>query len=165
MQGYEQYSVIAENIHQNYSDVKVLKGVNLAVERGAVHGILGPNGAGKSTFVDLCTGSSKPTSGTMQVLGVDPHRNSALVRSHMGIVMQEAAFPTGLKVKDAVTCWQRYMSATEYTVPEFFDLEKLADRRIHELSGGERRKLDLYLAMMGNPSLLILDEPTTGLDP
>ena len=82
MQGYEQYSVIAENIHQNYSDVKVLKGVNLAVERGAVHGILGPNGAGKSTFVDLCTGSSKPTSGTMQVLGVDPHRNSALVRSH-----------------------------------------------------------------------------------
>ena len=130
MQGYEQYSVIAENIHQNYSDVKVLKGVNLAVERGAVHGILGPNGAGKSTFVDLCTGSSKPTSGTMQVLGVDPHRNSALVRSHMGIVMQEAAFPTGLKVKDAVTCWQRYMSATEYTVPEFFDLEKLADRRI-----------------------------------
>ena len=79
MQGYEQYSVIAENIHQNYSDVKVLKGVNLAVERGAVHGILGPNGAGKSTFVDLCTGSSKPTSGTMQVLGVDPHRNSALV--------------------------------------------------------------------------------------
>lgn len=162
----KQNCIAAYNVHQSFGSVQVLNGINLTVEQGTVHGILGPNGAGKSTFVDLCVGSGNPTSGTVHVLGVNPSQNSATVRSQLGVVMQEAAFPTGLKVKDAITCWKRYLPRlAAQQKAEFFDISKLSERRINELSGGERRKLDLYLAMMGNPALLVLDEPTTGLDP
>ena len=175
MQGYEQYSVIAEDIHQNYSDVKVLKGVNLAVERGAVHGILGPNGAGKSTLLKLIMGMEKVNAGQIWFNGHEITRLSKyeipFLRRRIGMVHQDyrlltdrtaienVALPliiAGMNPKEAHT---RALVALDRV-----GLRNKANYLPPQISGGEQQRVDIARAIVHKPQLLLADEPTGNLD-
>jgi ABC-2 type transport system ATP-binding protein len=142
-------------------------GVDLAVPRGAVFALLGPNGAGKTTIVEILEGFRKPTAGRVSVLGLDPQHGGRVLRQRIGIVLQECQLDPYLTVREAMR-----MQAPLYPHPrpvdEVLELIGLADQaraRMRTLSGGQKRRLDLGLALVGDPELVFLDEPTTGFDP
>ena len=146
---------------------EAVRGVDLRVGRGELFALLGTNGAGKTSTVELVEGLARPSQGSIRVLGRDPYTERALVRPHTGVVLQSSGFPPGLTVREMVTLWQGTLSRprpVDETI-EAVDLAARADVETAKLSGGERRRLDIALAIMGNPDVLMLDEPTTGLDP
>ncbi len=150
-----------------YGTVTALDGVDLVVEPGQVTALLGPNGAGKTTLVDCLEGFLRPTSGRVRVLGQDPWRAGPQWRDRIGVVLQDTRLDADLTVGEFVEmtrAWYADPLPTQ-TVLGSVGLTELAKRRVHKLSGGERRRLDLGLATAGRPDLLFLDEPTTGLDP
>ncbi|MFT3888840.1 MAG: ABC transporter ATP-binding protein [Arachnia sp.] len=146
---------------------EAVKGIDLTVRRGEVFALLGTNGAGKTSTVELIEGLATPTAGTIQVLGHDPIRERDAVRSRTGVVLQTSGFPPALTTREIARMWHGTLSRPLPIddVLAAVDLSDRADVESAKLSGGERRRLDIALAIMGRPEVLILDEPTTGLDP
>jgi ABC-2 type transport system ATP-binding protein len=150
-----------------YGSQQALRGIDLTVARGEVFGLLGANGAGKTTTVEILEGYRARDSGSVSVLGHDPGRRSADLRSRVGIVLQSCGTYPHLTVAETVEHW-----ASLYPAPRQVDevlalagLEDCAGRRARTLSGGQARRLDFALALVGDPELIFLDEPTTGFDP
>ena len=146
---------------------EAVRGVDLQVGRGELFALLGTNGAGKTSTVELIEGLAKPSGGSVRILGRDPWVDRAVVRPQIGIMLQEAGFPGALTVREMARAWHGTLDHPR-TVDEALAmvvLQHRADVPIESLSGGERRRLDLALALMGRPAVIFLDEPTTGLDP
>jgi len=159
--------VRARGLRMRYGDLEALRGVDLEVRRGEILAVLGPNGAGKTTLVEILEGFRKPSGGEVSVLGVDPARAGCSWRTRVGIVLQESRPEPGLSVRECLELYAGYYRAPrpiEETIA-LVGLEDRANRRPEQLSGGEQRRLDLALALIGDPDLLFLDEPTTGFDP
>ncbi|MEU7060162.1 ABC transporter ATP-binding protein [Streptomyces sp. NPDC046197] len=145
---------------------EAVRGITFHVDRAEVFALLGTNGAGKTSTVELLEGLAPPTGGRVRVLGHDPHGERAVVRPRTGVMLQEGGFPSELTVAETARMWAGCVSAAR-PVREalaLVGLERRADVRVKQLSGGERRRLDLALALLGEPEVLFLDEPTTGLD-
>src|SRR4051794_19961548 len=162
-----QYAIEVRDLRKNYGDNEAVRGISFAVERGEVFGLLGPNGAGKTTTVEILEGYRDRTAGDVAVLGEDPQRAGRGLRERMGIVLQSSGFYPRVTVREAVGHWAGLYPAPRDPA-EVVDLVGLADKadsRAADLSGGQRRRLDLALALVGDPELVFLDEPTTGFDP
>ena len=151
----------------SYGRRQVLCGVDFEVRAGEVFCLLGPNGAGKTTTVEILEGFRSRTGGTVRVLGLDPAAQPAALRERTGIVLQECGFPRQARVAELLDCWRGYY-ANPRDLAELLAVVELTEERhmqVRRLSGGQRRRLDLALALAGNPELIFLDEPTTGFDP
>lgn len=159
--------VNVRGLRKRYGDVDAVNGVDLDIRRGEVFGILGPNGAGKSTTVEILQGHRRRDGGDVTVLGQDPGRASRAWQARVGIVWQDESAPAELTVAETVRHFARYYPAPRDPdeVVELVGLTAKADARTKELSGGQRRRLDVALGVIGGPELLLLDEPTTGFDP
>jgi ABC-2 type transport system ATP-binding protein len=165
--GREGPAIEARGLAMRYGDREVLHGIDLVVPHGMVVGFLGPNGAGKTTTVEILEGYRRRTGGQASVLGMDPATGGRQLRERIGIVLQETGHNPDLTVRETVRQFAGY-----YLRPRPVDevvglvgLEEAADRRVRALSGGQRRRLDVGLALVGDPELVFLDEPTTGFDP
>ncbi|NJQ08370.1 ABC transporter ATP-binding protein [Streptomyces lonarensis] len=146
---------------------EAVRGLDFSVRRGEVFALLGTNGAGKTSTVEVLEGLAAPTAGTVSVLGMDPLTDRAAVRPRIGIMLQEGGFPSDLTVTETARMWSGCVSEPRpiQEALEMVDMEDRASTRVKMLSGGERRRLDLAMALLGYPEVLFLDEPTTGLDP
>lgn len=160
-------AIVVDELRKQYGDLAAVDGVSFRVETGEVYGLLGHNGAGKSTTVEILEGHRRATSGAVSVLGLDPAVAGREMRDRIGIVLQSSSVETELTVREALrfygSCYRRRRGIDE--VVEMIGLTQKADDRIGTLSGGQRRRLDLGLGIIGTPEVLFLDEPTTGFDP
>jgi ABC-2 type transport system ATP-binding protein len=156
-----------KNLHKAYGTKKAVDGLDLAVREGEIFAILGPNGAGKSTTVEILEGSRKRDSGDVSVLGVDPARATRDWRARIGVVLQETGGVAELKVSKATASTASYYPnpRNPREVIDLVGLEEKTNSRLDSLSGGQRRRVDVAMGIVGNPELLFLDEPTTGFDP
>ncbi|KAB1149166.1 ABC transporter ATP-binding protein [Streptomyces luteolifulvus] len=145
---------------------EAVRGISFSVRRGEIFALLGTNGAGKTSTVELLEGLARPAGGRVRVLGHDPVADRAVVRPRTGVMLQEGGFPSELTVAETTRLWTGCTSGArpEREALELVGLAGKADVRVKQLSGGERRRLDLALALLGEPEVLFLDEPTTGLD-
>jgi ABC-2 type transport system ATP-binding protein len=160
-------AIEVEDLRKDYGSHQAVRGISFTVHRGEVFGLLGPNGAGKTTTVEILEGFRDRTDGRVQVLGMDPGPRPLALRERIGIVLQSSGLYRHLTVHEAVSHW-----AGLYEAPRDVDetivlsgLETSAGKRTHTLSGGQQRRLDFALALIGDPELVFLDEPTTGFDP
>ncbi|MDG9728143.1 MULTISPECIES: ABC transporter ATP-binding protein [unclassified Streptomyces] len=145
---------------------EAVRGIDFSVRRGEVFALLGTNGAGKTSTVELLEGLAAPAGGRVRVLGHDPYTERAAVRPRTGVMLQEGGFPSELTVVETARMWAGCVSGARppMEVLEVVGLQSKADTRVKQLSGGQRRRLDLALALLGDPEVLFLDEPSTGLD-
>jgi ABC-2 type transport system ATP-binding protein len=155
------------DLHRSYGELEAVRGVSFEVSPGEVFCLLGPNGAGKTTTVEILEGYRNRTAGEVRVLGMDPARGERGMRERVGIVLQKSGIQTDLTVAELVEMYGRYYvrSMSVDAVIELIELADKRDVRAKDLSGGQRRRLDLGLALVGDPDLIFLDEPTTGFDP
>jgi ABC-2 type transport system ATP-binding protein len=154
-------------LRKRYGDHEAVRGIDLEVRRGEIFAFLGPNGAGKTTTVEILEGFRQASDGTVAVLGSDPWRAPSQWRERIGIVLQESEAEPGLTVRECLTLYAGYYHAPS-DVDEtlaLVDLGEQASERASALSGGQRRRLDVALALIGDPEVIFLDEPTTGFDP
>lgn len=160
-------AVVVRGLHKHYGETRAVDGLDLQVEPGEVFAVLGPNGAGKTTTVEILEGHRHRDSGEVSVLGVDPARADRQWRSRIGIVLQDAGDQAELTVSEVIRHFAEYYP-TPRDADEVIDavgLTEKAGTRTRQLSGGQRRRLDVALGIVGRPELLFLDEPTTGFDP
>ncbi|MFN2617889.1 MAG: ABC transporter ATP-binding protein [Thermoleophilaceae bacterium] len=160
-------AIEVSELHKSYDGVEAVRGLSFAVEPGEVFGLLGPNGAGKTTTVEILEGYRDRSGGEVRVLGHDPAERDRRIRERVGIVLQSCGFYPRLTVREALEHFAKaypHPRQTEETIA-LVGLDAKADTRANELSGGQRRRLDLALALVGDPELVFLDEPTTGFDP
>jgi ABC-2 type transport system ATP-binding protein len=160
-------AIEVRDLHKSYGDLEAVRGVSFDVAEGEVLALLGPNGAGKTTIVEILEGYRTRTAGDVQVLGMDPAHAGRSLRERIGIVLQSCDIDRYLTVAEVVQMHAEYYRRPR-PVDEVIDLVGLAeksDSRVKTLSGGQQRRLDVALGLVGDPELLFLDEPTTGFDP
>ncbi|MCW2882980.1 MAG: transporter, ATP-binding protein [Sphaerisporangium sp.] len=162
-----QSAVKVRGLAKRYGDVQAVGGIDLEIHAGEVFAILGPNGAGKSTTVEILEGYRRRDAGEVSVLGTDPQHPTRLWRSRVGIVLQTANDTAELTVRETVRHFAGYYpnARDPDEVIAKVGLTEKAGSRVRQLSGGQRRRVDVALGVIGNPELLFLDEPTTGFDP
>lgn len=153
-----------------YGETEVIRGLDLVVGRGDLFALLGTNGAGKTTALELLLGERRAGGGAVRVLGREPCTARRTLAGEVGVVMQESGCAPDLRVGETLRLWlrlrgRRDVAGAAASLLDEVGLARLATRRVRQLSGGERRRLDLAVALCGDPPLLILDEPTSGLDP
>jgi ABC-2 type transport system ATP-binding protein len=160
-------AIAVEGLRKSYGQVDAVRGIGFEVPAGEVFALLGPNGAGKTTTVEILEGFRRRDAGTVSVLGIDPERGGRQLRQRVGVVLQECGIDPYLTVIEVAR-----MHAARYPAPrvpdevvEVVGLAEQRDQRVKTLSGGQQRRLDLALGLVGDPELLFLDEPTTGFDP
>jgi ABC-2 type transport system ATP-binding protein len=164
--------ITVQNLRRRYGSARgrgfeAVRGVDFSVRRGELFALLGTNGAGKTSVLEVVEGLAQPTSGAVHVLGLDPYRRRRLVRPRTGIMLQAGGLAGELTVGETVRMWAGTLTAPRPALEalELVDLRSRAKVTVRQLSGGERRRLDLALAILGNPEILFLDEPTAGLEP
>jgi len=160
-------AITVRELRKSYDGVEAVKGISFDVASGEIFGLLGPNGAGKTTTVEILEGYRQRSGGDISVLGRDPERRDLRLRERVGIVLQSTGFYTRATVRESVE-----LMAAAYPAPRdpsetirLVGLQGKEDQRVGTLSGGQQRRLDLALALVGDPQLIFLDEPTTGFDP
>jgi ABC-2 type transport system ATP-binding protein len=159
--------ISVRGLRKSYGELEAVRGIDLDVDRREIFAFLGPNGAGKTTTVEVLEGYRERSSGEVRVLGVDPAHADHEWRQRIGIVLQESRMHPELTVRESIELFAGYYRAprgVDETV-ELVGLTEKADERVARLSGGQQRRLDVALALIGDPELLFLDEPTTGFDP
>jgi ABC-2 type transport system ATP-binding protein len=160
-------AVVVRELRKTYGDLEAVRGIDFTIEPGEVFGLLGPNGAGKTTTVEILEGYRKRDGGTVEVLGVDPERAGSAWRDRIGVMLQSSSLYPNLTVFESLRVFAGYYShpRNPEEVVELVGLTEKRDVRVRKLSGGQQRRLDLGIALIGNPDLIFLDEPTTGFDP
>src|SRR5919106_4029356 len=160
-------AIVVEDLLKRYQDVHAVQGVSFTVEEGQVFAFLGPNGAGKTTTVEICEGFRSRTSGSVSVLGDDPARRDRRMKARIGIVLQSTGVDVYLTVAETIELYRRLYPRPRDLgeIVEVVGLAEKRDTRVGKLSGGQQRRLDVAVALAGDPELLFLDEPTTGFDP
>jgi ABC-2 type transport system ATP-binding protein len=160
-------ALTVHELRKSYGAVDAVAGISFTVEQGEVFGLLGPNGAGKTTTVEILEGYRPRDGGEVAVLGVDPEHGGSALRERIGVVLQSSELPAGLTVREVHAMFAGYYAAPRDVdeVIALVGLEEKAGARVKTLSGGQKRRLDLGVALVGDPELLFLDEPTTGFDP
>ena len=164
----DEAAIVVENFTKSYGSQRVVDQLSLTVQRGEVFALLGPNGAGKTTTIETFEGYRKPDTGSMRVLGLDPIREAKALKASIGVMLQQDGLYPGLTALEALRLFASY-----YRQPQNVDalLERVGldaaarKTRCRRLSGGQKRRLALAIALVGNPSLVFLDEPTAGMDP
>ena len=160
-------AIEVDELRKSYGPAEAVRGISLEVGRGEVFGLLGPNGAGKTTTVEILEGYRERDGGTVSVLGVDPATAGDDWRRRIGIVLQSSGIWNYVTAREAVAHWARLADRPRPVddVLGMVGLADAADQRVGTLSGGQMRRLDVALAVVGDPELVFLDEPTTGFDP
>ena len=160
-------AIEVNDLHKSYGEHEAVSGIDFEVRRGEVFGLLGPNGAGKTTTVEILEGYRTRSSGRVSVLGHDPAARDPDLRARMGIVLQSSGVYRYLTVRESVAHWAGFYPAPRDVdeVIGIVGLQEAGEQRAGNLSGGQKRRLDLALALVGDPELVFLDEPTTGFDP
>jgi len=160
-------AIRVRGLRKAYDGVEAVRGIDFDVHPGEVFGLLGPNGAGKTTTVEILEGYRPRDAGEVSVLGVDPWRSGVGHRERIGVVLQHSELPWTLTVREVHRMFAGYYEAPRDVeeVIELVGLSSKADARVKTLSGGQKRRLDLGVALVGDPELVFLDEPTTGFDP
>ena len=160
-------AIRVSELRKRYGDEEALRGISFEIEEGEVFGLLGPNGAGKTTTVEILEGYRPRDGGEVEVLGFDPQRSERSFRERIGVVLQSSELWSTLSPVETLRMFAGYYPRPR-AVEEVLDLVGLGDKRdarVRTLSGGQKRRLDLGLALVGDPELVFLDEPTTGFDP
>jgi ABC-2 type transport system ATP-binding protein len=160
-------AIAVRGLRKSYGALEAVGGIEFEVQRGEVFGLLGPNGAGKTTTVEILEGYRKRDGGEVEVLGADPQRAGGAWREQIGVVLQSSAMYETLTPAEMLrlfACYYRKPRPVDEVI-ELVGLAEKRDDRVRKLSGGQRRRLDLGLALIGDPELIFLDEPTTGFDP
>jgi ABC-2 type transport system ATP-binding protein len=160
-------AITVRDLHVHYGAFEAVRGIDLDVRRGEIFALLGTNGAGKTTTLEVLEGFGTRSGGCVGVLGLDPATQRNELSARMGVQLQEGGFVEELTVAETLALWQRLAERPDRPerLMSRFDLHERRDVRVGKLSGGEKRRLDLAMAVWGTPELVILDEPTTGLDP
>jgi ABC-2 type transport system ATP-binding protein len=160
-------AIQVRDLRKRYGDYEAVRGIDIEVRRGEVFGLLGPNGAGKTTTVEILEGYRARSGGEVSVLGHDPARRSLNLRRRIGIVLQSGGIYSHITPREALRHWASFYPHPRdvQEVLELAGLREQADVRSRKLSGGQLRRLDFALALVGDPELIFLDEPTTGFDP
>jgi len=165
-------TLAARDLRKTYDDFQAVRGVDFEVHRGECFGFLGPNGAGKTTTMKMIYGAAIPTSGELEVTGLDVKHHERDVKRHIGVVPQENNLDEDLKVEENLLVYGRYFDLPKKVVRrraeellEFVQLSEKAEAQVEQLSGGMKRRLLIARALINDPDLVVLDEPTTGLDP
>ena len=159
--------ISVSGLHKSYGDFEAVRGLDLEIERGEIFAFLGPNGAGKTTTVEILEGYRERSAGEVRVLGTDPAAAKREWRERIGIVLQQCRMQPELTVRETIELYAGYYRSPR-SVDDTIDLVGLGekqDARAGKLSGGQQRRLDVALALVGDPELIFLDEPTTGFDP
>jgi lipooligosaccharide transport system ATP-binding protein len=164
--------ILARGLTKNYGDFQAVAGIDFSVAKGESFGLLGPNGAGKSTTMRIIAATSRRTAGELTILGLDPEERGPQVRAHLGVVPQQDNLDTELTVAENLYVYGRYFGLSKKYLNEkvgellaFAQLEDKKDVKVDALSGGMKRRLTIARALVSEPDILMLDEPTTGLDP
>ncbi|HET7841727.1 MAG TPA: ABC transporter ATP-binding protein [Terriglobia bacterium] len=158
--------VHAEGLEKSYGAVRALRGVTFEIQKGEVFGLLGPNGAGKTTTIEILEGLRQPDSGTVRVCGMDPARESAELKQKIGAQLQATVLPDKIRVEEALALFHSFYSRSVQvaTLLERFGLTEKRRTFYEHLSGGQKQRLALALGLVNDPELVLLDEPTVGLD-
>lgn len=160
-------AIVVDNFTKSYGSLRVVDHLSLTVQHGEVFALLGPNGAGKTTTIETLEGYRKPDAGSVRVLGLDPIREAQTLKARIGVMLQQDGLYPGLTAREVLRLFADY-----YRQPQNIDallervgLDTASKTRCRRLSGGQKRRLALAVALVGNPSLVFLDEPTAGMDP
>ena len=161
--------ILVRDLHKQFGDVRAVDGIDFEVHRGEIFGLLGPNGAGKTTTIEMLEGLQAPGSGQLRVLGLDPVHDATRLKARIGVQLQTAALYPQLTVIEVLRLFGSFFPPGHALPPEqliaALELDEKRDARSKALSGGQRQRLSVALALVNDPELVFLDEPTTGLDP